>query len=832
MSKFDAMKLSSDTEGQTDQSHESKEYLPPFLGGAGKQPNGSSLTQQQVNSEFTLLIKHLLHENNETHVEILRSLRRLLKHYVFPGNLVLPEFSKQIIFSKFHQFLTGEQTSPQINRILTEYTMLVAELIPNVPMHTLEQDDCLFLVLPYVVPNLGHEAIDVRRATLRLLHVYMRYTKHLNGFIELYIAHGLSKSKLKNAQKGCILSLPLLFTQEFFNGQDSDLTTASDTKAPSSINLFPLLQCLSDLLINADSRLFYAIYLAIQRLHTLLGNRVFKLYLQRVDQEAALLYSKVLSRNTSTASSNMNQEPLTQDADPLKEGDIMGTGKNVDRLVMPDELEENFKTLDAKKQIEETLNGKEYPSKEDAGIPLENIISTRGEVSHFEKFDKFDKYDKLMLDQLISSEEEVRKQSFEILSSPTSLIQEEANTDEDLSDANKFGLQQPVAYTPKFEPPSNRSPYHFKTKKIEIAEQETKKAIKEQIPITTTSSKVYPVSNPYNRPASTSFNLSAGNLREERNSAHFHSHQNQLSQEKKKIKNASHQLPAKKDTLSGSKLELGFEDNTLLYGIYPSYIVQKALSSKLALKNEAINQLLNITRNVPCTQLTIITLNNNLHDFLLQFLVKLIDHPNFKITLQALELVEVLVNRLKNQLLKYLPTLIGCLVKRLGDARVVVKQQTIQIVHLITLKLPTQSVLDALIPHLTNRNARVRSEIVNRIPVILLLIPRDQFNLCALCYDLSSLLVDGKRIVRQAGNESFASFFTDHPPGPVNLFRDFHSCPPIFFSSFGMHGMPCSVPWPRKNAQIDSLCGGDRASSGSARLGGRRKGKQFSAAIL
>ena len=762
MSKFDAtMKLSSDTEGQTDQSHESKDYLPPFLG-AGKQLNGSSLTQQQVNSEFTLLIKHLLHENNETHVEILHSLRRLLKHYVFPGNLVLPEFSKQIIFNKFHQFLTGEQTSPQINRILTEYTMLVAELIPNVPMHTLEQDDCLFLVLPYIVPNLGHEAIDVRRATLRLLHVYMRYTKHLNGFIELYIAHGLSKSKLKNAQKGCILSLPLLFTQEFFNSQDGELSTTNDPKAPASINLFPLLQCLSDLLINADSRLFYAIYLAIQRLHTLLGNRVFKLYLQRVDQEAALLYNKVLSRNTSTASSNLNQEQLNQDADPLKEGDIMGTGKNVDRLVMPDDanLEENFKTMDAKKQIEETLNGKDFPSKEDDAIPLENIISTRGEMSHFEKFDKFDKYDKLMLDQLISSEEEVRKQSFEILSSPTSLIHEEANTNEDLSDANKFSLQQSVAYTPKFEPPSNRSPYHFKTKKIEIAEQETKKAIKEQIPTTTTSSKVYPVSNPYNRPASTSFNLSAGALREERNSAHFHSHQNQLGQEKKKGKASSHQLPSKKDTLSSSKLELGFEDNTLLYGIYPSYIVQKALSSKLALKNEAINQLLNITRNVPCTQLTIITLNNNMHNFLLQFLIKLIDHPNFKITLQALELVEVLVNRLKNNLIKYLPTLISCLVKRLGDARVVVKQQTIQIVHLITLKLPTQSVLDALIPHLTNRNPRVRTEIVNRITVILLLIPRDQFNLCALCYDLSSLLVDDKRIVRQAGKFRFFDQFS------------------------------------------------------------------------
>lgn len=678
MSKFDRMKLNLEVDGQTDQSNDSKtsnDYQPFFN---GKQMNESTLTQQQINSEFSLLIKHLLHETNETHVEILHSLRRLLKHHIFPGNLILPEFSKQIIFNKFHQFLTGEQTSSQLNRILTEYTMLIAELIPNVPMQMLENDECLFLVLPNIVPNLGHEAIDIRRATLRLLHVYMKYTKHLDGFIEFYINYGL-KSKLKNAQKGCILSLPLLFTQEFFNNQDNDLATL-DQKTPTQINLFPLLQCLSDLLINADSRLFYAIYLAIQRLHTLLGNRVFKLYLQRVDQEAALLYNKVLSRNTSTAGSNINQDFIHDQSDPLKEGDIIGNS-NADRLVMSDELEanveDNYKTIDAKKQIEETLNGKEFPSnKEDNAIPLENIINSRGDLTHFDKFekyDRFDKYDKLMLDQLVSSEEEVRKQSFEILSSPTSLINDEIVTDEDINDT-KFIQQQP-AYTPKPFIDPDRSAYNLKIKKLEIAEQETKKAIREQIPTTTTNSRVLPVSNPYNRPASTNlngaggstFNLNTANPRDEKQSAHFHSHRNQLNQEKNKKGKFSHQLPVKKESSNLiNKMELGFEDNQLLYGIYPSFIIQKALSSKLALKNEAINQLLNITRNIPCTQLTIITLNNNLHNFLLQFLIKLIDHPNFKITLQALDLIEVLVNRLKNQLIKYLPTLISCLVKRLG----------------------------------------------------------------------------------------------------------------------------------------------------------------------
>lgn len=170
MSKFDTMKLSSsDLDGQSDQSHDSKatnDYIP-FI--TDKQLNDATLSPQQINNEFTLLIKHLLHESNETHVEILHSLRRLLKNYIFSGGLILPEFSKQIIFSKFHQFLTGEQTNLNLNRTLTEYTMLVAELIPNVPIHTIEQEDCLFLVLPLIIPNLGHEAIEVRRVIIKII---------------------------------------------------------------------------------------------------------------------------------------------------------------------------------------------------------------------------------------------------------------------------------------------------------------------------------------------------------------------------------------------------------------------------------------------------------------------------------------------------------------------------------------------------------------------------------------------------------------------------------------------------------------------------------------
>ena len=151
--------------------------------------------------------------------------------------------------------------------------MLVVELLSNVDVGIIEHPACMPRVLPRLVPQLGHESIEVRRASLRLLHAYMRQTSRLNQMISFYIECGL-RSPRKNEQKGCILSLPLLFTQEFVQAQEQLEEMIRTPK--ESLNLFPLLQCLSELLVHADARLFYAIYLAIQRLHTLLGKSTSK----------------------------------------------------------------------------------------------------------------------------------------------------------------------------------------------------------------------------------------------------------------------------------------------------------------------------------------------------------------------------------------------------------------------------------------------------------------------------------------------------------------------------------------------------------------------------
>ena len=110
----------------------------------------------------------------------------------------------------------------------------------------------------------------------------MRHTLNLQKSLKTLILCGL-ESRDPHVQKGTVVSLPLLIGEEFQNE-----------------NLFLLVDALCSALVRADNNLFYPLFLALQRLNTVLGKPVFTQYLSKVtDSEAKDLYESVLSRNNS-----------------------------------------------------------------------------------------------------------------------------------------------------------------------------------------------------------------------------------------------------------------------------------------------------------------------------------------------------------------------------------------------------------------------------------------------------------------------------------------------------------------------------------------------------
>lgn len=217
--------------------------------------------------------------------EVLRGLRKRLKRV---GSIGLPDGDHCEYFQLFSSLLEDNRW-----KIVCEATMLMVDMIPILP--DFELDHCMALVLPRVVPNLGHFSTDVRRASLRLLHVYMRYTHNLQKGLRFYIDFGLL-SLNRSAQKGAILSVPLLFTDEFANE-----------------NLFALIDTLANLLVSSDTSLFYPTFLALQRLQTLVGKERFNAYLCHIRPEAVMLYQKVLTRNNTADSEAATNNRLEMD---------------------------------------------------------------------------------------------------------------------------------------------------------------------------------------------------------------------------------------------------------------------------------------------------------------------------------------------------------------------------------------------------------------------------------------------------------------------------------------------------------------------------------------
>lgn len=165
--------------------------------------------------------------------------------------------------------------------IQIECMMTIMDMIPNIGI---QLDECMSHVTPTIIANLANDSIQVKRTSLKLLHVYMRHTNNLQKVLRLLCEHGLNSKNIQ-IQKSVILSIPLLFSHEF-----------------SHENLFILIQCLFDLL--HEQQLFYAVFLAIKNLNLIIGENYFKFYLNRIDAESVRIYQNLLNTNSGTNDSS------------------------------------------------------------------------------------------------------------------------------------------------------------------------------------------------------------------------------------------------------------------------------------------------------------------------------------------------------------------------------------------------------------------------------------------------------------------------------------------------------------------------------------------------
>lgn len=198
------------------------------------------------------------------------------------------------------------------------------------------------------------------------------------------------------------------------------------------------------------------------------------------------------------------------------------------------------------------------------------------------------------------------------------------------------------------------------------------------------------------------------------------------------------------------------------FGIFQPYIMEKIKSDDWKTRVEAIEHMKMIIREIPDFSERI----SDMDEYMI-FLSRLLEDANFKIVIQALSLYDLLIDKFKNQMKRFLKTFVTSVLKRLGDAKLVVREHAIRVIHRLMHHVKPTDVLGNLLHHKDSRNPRLREEIINRVTGAVLTFPSYNFEFLPLCENVAPLLADTKRRVRLASLECFAALA--QAMGPTRL---------------------------------------------------------------
>ena len=93
-----------------------------------------------------------------------------------------------------------------------------------------------------------------------------------------------------------------------------------------------------------------------------------------------------------------------------------------------------------------------------------------------------------------------------------------------------------------------------------------------------------------------------------------------------------------------------------------------------------------------------------------------------------------------------------------------IKIECIRVMKILMKVCTPQSVIDILLPELSQKNAKIREDVVNFVIVALLKFPSQEFDLLQVCSAISPSLIHAKRRVRQSAFECMA---TIHQVGQI-----------------------------------------------------------------
>ena len=245
-------------------------YLNNLFGDASSYgiPSGSMVGNMEEDDVVNLLNS----TDYEERTEILETLRSLLRR----NGGRLPYVDQKAIFRGLSSALTDS------NWDVRHYCLqLIHELIPQFGD---DLDDCMSVVLPRIVSNMGHGKVAVRRDVIQTLHVYMKHTKDVQQLLRGIVRYGLENvdSRIK---KEVVVGLPMLFTPDFSREDFFEITRSLAKR----------------LLDDTEENLQQHVLLSMKKIHNLVGDASFNTYLQNIPSSLRGYYYKLSNQKATIA---------------------------------------------------------------------------------------------------------------------------------------------------------------------------------------------------------------------------------------------------------------------------------------------------------------------------------------------------------------------------------------------------------------------------------------------------------------------------------------------------------------------------------------------------
>lgn len=192
------------------------------------------------------------------------------------------------------------------------------------------------------------------------------------------------------------------------------------------------------------------------------------------------------------------------------------------------------------------------------------------------------------------------------------------------------------------------------------------------------------------------------------------------------------------------------------FGIIPSHVMNQINDQEnFKLRAQGVEELKRIVGDLQHQDIT----GNLLPHMMpfISFLNNLLDDNYFKTTTVTLEILEILVEKLGQNVKQFLKPLSSTISKRMGDNKIVVRQAVMKVAIKMMQSYQAKPVLSVILDNnLTHKNSRVRQETINILIAALLTFPSYDFDLPKICKVIAPLLTDSKRQVRQAVLECFS----------------------------------------------------------------------------